>query len=124
MYVYDVSSLESFEALPLWVGKLKEHIGNDLPVALVVGQKSDRVNSREVSREQGEEFAKSLEAGFIETSARLNHNVTECFTLMTKLIVVDESTGNEDAIERVSYSLNFKRVNESSHNFVRKDLLD
>ena len=108
IYVYDISSLESFEALPRWVEKLKQSVGEDEPVALVVGQKSDRVNSREVSKKQGETFAKSLQADFIETSARLNHNVAACFTLMTRRIVVLESTGNEDAIERVSYLSNFR----------------
>lgn len=47
------------------------------PVTVLVGTKSDLENERQVSKEEGEALAKSLECGFAEVSSKTGVNVRE-----------------------------------------------
>jgi Ras-related protein Rab-6A len=52
--------------------------GNDVIIVLV-GNKTDLNDKREVTTQQGEEEAKKNNLMFIETSAKLGHNVKQLF---------------------------------------------
>jgi len=54
---------------------------------VIVGNKIDLEQKREVTREEGEDFARSLKAIFLETSAQSGQNVQQCFQQMTKIIL-------------------------------------
>eukprot|EP01090_Pellita_catalonica_P023690 TRINITY_DN9890_c0_g1_i1.p1 TRINITY_DN9890_c0_g1~~TRINITY_DN9890_c0_g1_i1.p1 ORF type:complete len:284 (-),score=28.71 TRINITY_DN9890_c0_g1_i1:250-1101(-) len=51
---------------------------SNMPVVLV-GNKIDREDEREVSQAKGKELAEKWSAGWIETSVKIDHNVTEAF---------------------------------------------
>jgi len=53
----------------------------------LVGTKCDKDEKREVTYEEGEEFAKKYNFGFFETSAKANINVEEIFNTFAKDIV-------------------------------------
>ena len=44
---------------------------------LLIGNKCEQEESREVSKERGEKFARSQGIPFMETSAKTNHNIDE-----------------------------------------------
>lgn len=54
---------------------------------VLVGNKKDLVDEREVSEEEGRTWAEQSKMGFIETSALANQNVMEAFTLIVKAIM-------------------------------------
>ena len=56
MLVYDITNLESFNNLNSWLIEIKEYISEDIYVILV-GNKCDEEDRREVSFEQGKNFA-------------------------------------------------------------------
>eukprot|EP00122_Pirum_gemmata_P006480 Pgem_evm1s5925 len=68
-----------------WVQELKMML-KDVCLTLV-GNKIDLEKARGVSREDAEEYAKSVGAEHIETSAKLNHGVDQLFLQLTKLCV-------------------------------------
>jgi small GTP-binding protein len=73
--VYDVCRLHSFETLKRWIRELPE-----LPAILVVvGNKSDLAEHRSVLESTARSYAKTIDAFYIETSAKENVNVTELF---------------------------------------------
>lgn len=81
--VYDITSRESFANLDLWLEKINNNF-TDLNqiVMIVVGNKNDlSEKSREVSKEEGEKFAKSINATFFETSAKNGENIFEIFSV-------------------------------------------
>ncbi len=60
-----------------------------------MGNKSDLEEDRQISREQGEKLAKRYKnCAFIETSAKLQTNVKEAFSILVKKI--DESRGKKE----------------------------
>lgn len=53
---------------------------------MLVGNKSDMAEQRQVTTEEGQELANSYQMPFLETSARNSLNVDEAFVTMTKEI--------------------------------------
>ncbi|KAI8376764.1 rab protein 6 [Choanephora cucurbitarum] len=76
--VYDISSKDSFLNTTKWIDDVRAERGNEAIVVLV-GNKTDLNEKREVTTEEGEKKAKELNVMFIETSAKAGHNVKTLF---------------------------------------------
>jgi GTPase KRas protein len=57
---------------------------------VIVGNKKDYYNGREVSTEEGKMLADSLGCDFFETSAKTNSNVENCFKSVVRHIKTDK----------------------------------
>ena len=79
--VYDVTNRQSFDNLRKWVADV-ERLANPQVCKLIVGNKADLEDKRQVRREEGQVFADNLGVPFIETSAKTSFNVREMFTQM------------------------------------------
>ena len=69
IFVYDITTLKSFEEIDFWVNTVKEILG-DSPVFGLAGNKKDLYDKEQVSIEQGEQKAKEIGARFKLTSAK------------------------------------------------------
>jgi small GTP-binding protein len=78
MIVYDMTKETTFESLEKWYNKLVDSADQNI-VMMVCGNKSDLIDERKVSKEQGEAFAKEKEVLFLETSALDSTNVEAAF---------------------------------------------
>ncbi|XP_021518906.1 GTP-binding protein REM 1 [Meriones unguiculatus] len=77
--VYSIADRSSFEsASELRIQLRRAHQADHVPIILV-GNKADLARCREVSVEEGRACAVVFDCKFIETSAALQHNVTELF---------------------------------------------
>ena len=77
--VYDVTDKKSFEAIKnYWYEQLKESGDKDIIICLVAN-KYDLYEKREVTNEEGEEFAKSIGAIFASTSAKNDSGINFLF---------------------------------------------
>lgn len=76
--VYDVSNLNSFEQTTKWIDDVRMERGSDV-IIMLVGNKTDLSDKRQVSTEDGERKAKELDVMFIETSAKSSYNVKQLF---------------------------------------------
>ncbi|OAL34803.1 hypothetical protein AYO20_05998 [Fonsecaea nubica] len=93
--VYDISSRKTFEQTRKWIDDVRGERGNDVIVVLV-GNKTDLGDSkREVTTQQGEEEAKRAGAIFMETSAKLGHNVKALFRRIAQALPGMEGEGEQ-----------------------------
>ena len=76
--VYDITNEASFESISTWYEQAVKEAGKDVSLILV-GNKCDLENERKVSKEQGEEKARSMNASFFETSALSKVNIDDIF---------------------------------------------
>lgn len=90
--VYDISSKKSFEQTRKWVDDVRSERGNDVIIVLV-GNKTDLGERREVTAEQGEEEAKKNNLMFVETSAKVGHNVKALFKRIAQALPGMEGEG-------------------------------
>lgn len=83
--VYDVTSHATFSAVTKWLEECRVH-GNPEMCLVLVGNKVDDEERREVSREEAEAYAKQHRMTFFETSAKTNANVSAIFTVTAEAI--------------------------------------
>lgn len=84
--VYDVTSAESFDHVEEWLSEVDRY-ANENTVKLLVGNKADLVEKREVSEETAQRFADKLNISFLETSAKTATNVEAAFLTMAKELI-------------------------------------
>ncbi|KAL2234316.1 UNVERIFIED_CONTAM: Ras-related protein RABH1b [Sesamum indicum] len=72
--VFDVASRQSFLNTAKWIEEVRTERGSDVIIVLV-GNKTDLVDKRQVSIEEGEAKARDLNVMFIETSAKAGFNI-------------------------------------------------
>ena len=77
--VYSITSKSSFNNLEYWLNQLKDICDLSKKAMIIIGNKSDLQTSREVTYEEGEQFAKSRGCNFYETSAATGENIQEVF---------------------------------------------
>jgi Ras-related protein Rab-8A len=78
LLVYDVTDRHSFIAIKTWSQQIKLHADSEVN-KILLGNKCDQKEHRQVSYEEGESLAKSQNMKFFETSAKTDINVEEAF---------------------------------------------
>ncbi|SPO03211.1 probable Ras-related protein Rab-6A [Cephalotrichum gorgonifer] len=109
--VYDISNGKSFQNTRKWIDDVRAERGNDVIIVLV-GNKTDLNDKREVTTQQGEEEAKKNNLMFIETSAKLGHNVKTLFKRIAQALPGMEGT---DAAVQASNQMIDVKVNNSQN---------
>jgi len=91
--VYSVNSKQSFEVVQFVYDKLLDMKGDisSIPVVLV-GNKCDLDNEREVSKEMGKRMADKWKVPFLETSAKQNQSVANVFEQI--VMTIEKASGN------------------------------
>ena len=79
--VYDITSKSSFESVDRWLNDLRVSADKNLTV-IIIGNKCDLEQQRDVKKEQGEEKSKSNGVAFMETSALSGENIDKAFDKM------------------------------------------
>ena len=79
--VYDITRKGSFESIDKWVSDLTAAADKKLTI-VVIGNKCDLEDQRQITKEQGEEKAGKLEVAFLETSALSGENLDKAFEMM------------------------------------------
>ena len=82
--VYEISNKKSFENISSWIEECKNTAPKSILMVLV-GNKCD-LDNREVTEEEGREFAEKNGMLFFETSAKTGKNVEELFKQSVKVI--------------------------------------
>ena len=95
--VYDITRKETFESTDKWINDLKVTADPKINIILI-GNKCDLEDKREVLKDQGEEKAKSFGCAFLETSALSGDNIDKGFEMMVSEIfkIFGEETFDDD----------------------------
>ncbi|BFF97837.1 GL15675 [Drosophila persimilis] len=78
MLVYDITQEKSFENIKNWIRNIEENASADVE-KMLLGNKCELHDKRQVSKERGEQLAIEYGIKFMETSAKASINVEEAF---------------------------------------------
>ena len=95
LVVYDISSRDSFNNVSTWIDDCKNQSPKTIFMVLV-GNKSDLSDRRQVNTEEGKELAEKYGMLFFETSAKNGTNVEEIFLESANNIVQKIEQGYYD----------------------------
>lgn len=89
LLVYDVTRKPTFERIKYkWLVDFKNHVGKRKTSYILIGNKTDLVDERVVSTENGKDLAKEIGAAdFIETSAKVGENVEITFLKLVQQVL-------------------------------------
>jgi small GTP-binding protein len=77
--VFDLTSPETFSAIPQWFGDIIGNCGGSEPKVIVVGNKLDLRGKRAIFEEQIEDLVSKLQCGYFEVSALEGTNIDVMF---------------------------------------------
>jgi len=103
--VYDVTNAKTFEQTRKWVDDVRGERGNDVIIVLV-GNKTDLSDKRQVTEAQGQEEAKKNNLMFIETSAKVGHNVKTLFKRIAQALPGMEGEGQRGQDQMIDVNIN------------------
>ena len=125
--VYDITKRETFENVQVWLDDIKNQCPQTVLLVLV-GNKLDLENERQISYEEGESFAQKNNMYFFETSAKTGVNIENLFLKSVETIneriqedFYDLSTGNcgikiGNEVNSDNIVLNKENVTKSDNN--------
>ncbi|XP_077681824.1 ras-related protein Rab-41 isoform X5 [Eretmochelys imbricata] len=99
--VYDITNLNSFQQTSKWIDDVRTERGSDV-IIMLVGNKTDLADKRQVSIEEGERKAQELNVMYIETSAKAGYNMKQLFRRVAAALPGMDSTpekSKEDMID-------------------------
>ncbi|KAF9581829.1 Ras- protein Rab-18 [Lunasporangiospora selenospora] len=110
--VYDVSNRDSFNDLQIWLTELDTYCSSKEVVRMIVGNKVDKESSREVSKQEGQEFARKLQTLFVECSAKTKFGVQQAFDELVQQIIDTPSLWQKQATTNVRIQSNTNDVSQ------------
>ena len=101
--MYDITNRNSFESIKNWLIEVEKHADKNI-YKVLIGNKIDLEKDRDITYNEGKEYAESEGMKFIETSAKDGSNIEEAFELITKEIIKSNINKNVNEIENKNNS--------------------
>ena len=103
LLVYDITNKTSFQNLKKWLNEIKSY-AEPMTDIILLGNKKDLNEEREVKLEQGQEFAEENKLYFYEVSAKNNENklIDKVFYELAKRIHENEQWRSDTQTETLS----------------------
>lgn len=97
---FDVTSVESYEAVHVWVRQIRDSAPENVRIVLV-GNKIDLEDQRRITKEQGQKLAEKLNLDeYLETSAKSGVGVLETFDTLIDYMMGLKKTQQDIENER------------------------
>ena len=110
---YDITNTESFDNLKFWINSIKANMENKnifIPV-IIIGNKTDMEESREIMTEDAEKFAEENKYKYFETSAKTGEGIDKAIRDLINQIL-NQSGNNDDQKEFRKDSVQIKENTE------------
>ena len=101
--MYDITqkhTKHTFDTVSNWCDQIWEYRQKDFPVILL-GNKCDLEDERQVQREEGEQIANEKGINFLETSNKNGINIKESVKVLVDMILKKKNSDSDEDIKSV-----------------------
>ena len=105
--VFDLTNKETFDLLETWIKEFENTNKSDVSKVLI-GNKSDLEEQRQVTTEDAVNFAKTLNCKYYEASAKTGKNVNEALDEIARTAFTN-ITNNEERVDSIVLDGNLKK---------------
>ncbi|CAD8048183.1 unnamed protein product [Paramecium sonneborni] len=98
--VFDVTNRQSFENVQKWYNEIQGYACDKIEM-VIVGNKIDLEERREVSSEEAKKFAQKFKFDYFETSAKTGENVDNVFESMANKVLAKIQSGEIDPTQEI-----------------------
>ncbi|XP_028322509.1 ras-related protein Rab-6A isoform X1 [Gouania willdenowi] len=102
--VYDITNVNSFQQTTKWIDDVRTERGSDV-IIMLVGNKTDLADKRQITTEEGEQRAKEMNVLFIETSAKTGYNVKQLFRRVAAALPGMDNTQDKSREDMIDIKL-------------------
>ena len=115
MLTYDITNTESFENLKFWINSIKTNLGekNIIIPIIIVGNKLDMEDMRDITREEAEKVAKENKYKYFETSAKTGEGVDDAIRDLVNQVLEKSEQFEEERNERKSIKINSEQPEDN-----------
>ena len=108
VYLSGIYPIESIENLKFWINSIKTNLGekNIIIPIIIVGNKLDKEDMRDITREEAEKFAKENKYKYFETSAKTGEGVDDAIRDLVNQVLEKSEQFEEERNERKSIKIN------------------
>lgn len=120
LLVYSITSRSSFEEIVTFHQQILRVKDRDKFPVVIIGNKCDLENERQVSFEEGQELARQINCQFIETSAKQRINVEDGFYQLVREI----REYNKELAEQIAVSSQQQQINDQPKRLLKSTKSD
>ena len=103
LLIYDITDRESFDSMPKWIQEVLQ-VKNSEAVFVLIGNKIDLEDKRQISFEEGKKFAEENNYIFQEVSAKTGDNFEKLFEVQIFEGVYNKFKKEFDKREKMEYN--------------------
>ena len=103
LLIYDITDRESFDSMPKWIQEVLQ-VKNSEAVFVLIGNKIDLEDKRQISSEEGKKFAEENNFIFQEVSAKTGDNFEKLFEVQIFEGVYNKFKKEFDKREKMEYN--------------------
>ena len=110
LVVYDITNQDSFVNLKSWVKSIRDECGRQMQI-LLIGNKSDLDEKREISKDEALAYAKEEKVDYLETSSKTGDNIQKAIQILCEKVLdnTDFDADHSFTLEQSSFSKEKKR---------------
>ena len=110
LVVYDITNQDSFVNLKSWVKSIRDECGRQMQI-LLIGNKSDLDEKREISKDEALAYAKEEKVDYLETSSKTGENIQKAIQILCEKVLdnTDFDADHSFTLEQSSFSKEKKR---------------
>ena len=122
LFLYDITNYSSLAHIDDWLSVIRKEIrAEDRFPIIIVGNKADLVEEREVSSADAAKIAKSRNVnGFIEISTKTGENVEKAFEALTRLMLGKAKPTKVEVKSDVIVEIGLEQVKESLQRYLNQ----
>ena len=107
--LFSVTDRNSFSNVKNWINQIKAEVDEKVTI-IIVANKIDDEENREITKEQGEELASTFGLQFFECSAKTGENIIPTFNeLVKKIVEISEKYGIKEGEKLQQNKIAFKK---------------